>query len=180
MDAQEDRQFAAGSYVVSAEAPHATIMAVTGTGSSEDPLIVHQIVHDGGASTLTVRFYDPRFLRPATATEGNFLKLAMTLVIRNASGRAWVGFDVELQQESRLPSVYEDGLSFDQMRVLRRREIGSDSFVEAVRALEPYDEIRFLDGFVDPGQSARFDINIIDVTPNGVFHLKQIPRLPAS
>ena len=137
--AQEHTQavFPAGVYRVSSPPGTAIIHSVSGLGTAEAPLVVTQHLTGIAPATLIVRFDDPRFARPATAYEGNFLNIAMTLVTVNRTGRAWVGFDFELQQLPAVPSVYEDGLSFDQMRVMRSRPIGSDRFAEAVRDLEP-------------------------------------------
>ena len=71
-------------------------------------------------------------------------------------------------------------MSFDQLNVFQKRPFVSNRFREMIRDLEPYDQVRFSDGAVDPGDAARFDINIIDLTPVDTFYLQSWPRIPAS
>ena len=97
-------------------------------------------------------------------------------MVQNRSGRVWAGYDLELQEELDKPSVYGDGLSFDQIGK-EEESVASDSFSTNRRRFEPYDRISFERGHVNPDGSARFTVRITDPTPVAEFFLLQDPRL---
>jgi hypothetical protein len=72
------------------------------------------------------------------------------------------------------PSVYADGLSFDQPQTLPR-QARADRFLQTAREDEPFDRIRFDGGQVDPGQYLRLDFDLVDVNGTAVFYLVQRP-----
>ena len=59
-------------------------------------------------------------------------------------------------------------------------DVSSDSFQNNNRQFEPYDRIRFENGWVDPDATARFQLTITDPTPIDEFYLVQNPSLLAA
>jgi hypothetical protein len=104
------------------------------------------------------------------------VQLAMIKVVLNSTPRRWAGFDTELQEKQGVPSSYGDGLSFDQVRRFKK-SLRSDRFLSSQNIDEPYDRIRFTQGYVPPGQSVRFDFYIIDPTPIDEFYILQAGRI---
>lgn len=98
----------------------------------------------------------------------------------NASGQAWIEFEFELQEHLGQPSVFSDGLSFDQRKTDDKANISSSSFARFSRDFEPFDRLRYLDGHVDPLETAGFSFFITDFTPKLTFFLVQDPRIPYS
>ena len=174
----DDGQWRAGAYAFSDELGGFRILSATGRGTKAEPIVLVQELSSASPVTLTIRAVGP--LQPFAHDEGvanGFLR--MVVVIVNGSGLAWTQFEFELQESLGRPSVYGDGLSFDQ----RRRDgdsIASDAFGRFDRAFEPYDRLLFEDGFLDPGKRARFEFLISDFTPIAAFYLVQDPRIPAS
>lgn len=151
------------------------LIDVTGRGSRDDPFILTETMEDIGPGVLVIRWMSASLARPwAKGTLGVSLYLDIRLL--NASGRSWSGFELELQEIRHQPSVYGDGLSFDQGRRVPEG-IGSDRFARFERMLEPHDRIQFLAGGVDHGTEVRFTANITDPTPALVFYLVQEPKL---
>ncbi|MFN3549571.1 MAG: hypothetical protein ACK4U0_18960 [Mesorhizobium sp.] len=174
----DDGQWQAGAYAFSDELGGFSILSASGRGTKADPIVLVQEFHSASPVTLTIRAIGP--IQPFAHEEGvanGFIRMVVVAV--NGSGLVWTQFEFELQETLGQPSVYGDGLSFDQ----RRREggsIDSDAFGRFDRAFEPYDRLRFEDGFVDPGKRARFEFLISDFTPVAEFYLVQDPRIPAS
>lgn len=174
----DDGQWRAGAYAFSDELGGFTILSASGRGTKADPIVLVQQFHSASPVTLTIRAVGP--IQPFAHEEGTangFIRLVVVTV--NGSVLAWTQFEFELQEKLGRPSIYGDGLSFDQ----RRRDgdsIASDAFGRFDRAFEPYDRLRFEDGFVDPGRQARFEFLISDFTPIAEFYLVQDPRIPAS
>ena len=174
----DDGQWRAGAYAFSDELGGFRILSASGRGTKADPIVLVQEFHSASPVTLTIRAIGP--IQPFAHEEGaanGFIRMVVVAV--NGSGLAWSQFEFELQEKLGQPSVYGDGLSFDQ----RRRDgdsISSDAFGRFDRAFEPYDRLRFEDGFVDPGKRARFEFLISDFTPVAEFYLVQDPRIPAS
>ena len=86
-------------------------------------------------------------------------------------------FEFELQEILHQPSVFGDGLSFDQ-RSADQGEIVSSRFAKFKRDFEPYDRLLFREGRVDPGQTVGFSFLLTDYTPRLQFYLVQDPRIP--
>ena len=72
------------------------------------------------------------------------------------------------------PSVYTDGLSFDQPQTFQRIA-KADRFRQTVQEDEPFDRIRFDRGQVDPSEYLRLDFDILDANGTAVFYLVQRP-----
>jgi hypothetical protein len=158
----------AGSFRFSDELGGFEILSVTGTGSQSDPVVVTERFTNPEPGTLVIR------LGPGAASD--FVRLAIIIVVVNHSRRTWVGFDLELQEELNQPSVYVDGLSFDQMHVFADRVFGSDRFTVFSDLTEPYDRVRFEGGHVDHGERVQMRFFITDVTPKRTFYLLQEPQ----
>ena len=144
-----DRQeWLAGAYSFSDELGGFTITGISGTGSKDDPIVITEELNSSSPVTLVIRADDghARHSRSAATPDGfTYLRI----VVLNNSGQAWVEFEFELQEIKDQPSMFGDGLSFDQ-RSTESENIWSDSFAEFSRDFEPYDRLLFRDGKVDP------------------------------
>ena len=173
-------EWSAAGFVFSDELGGFSITSVTGKGTTEDPIVIAEHLHSIEPALLVVRRQKvdgkPR-KHPGTHNNGDFLRLAVTAVVTNGSGRAWSGFDLELQESRGKPSVYLDGLSFDQMKVFGKRVFRSDQFATFTDLTEPYDRIRFERGFVNPGDTVRLSFFVTDVTPGERFFVLQEPKV---
>ncbi|WP_224404564.1 hypothetical protein [Afifella sp. IM 167] len=165
------RELRAAGYAFSDELGGFRLVGLAGSGTTADPFILHEEIDGVGPVTLVVRRigmeqrYSPR----------GWMALHLRKVVENLSGRIWAGFDMELQERLNVPSIYGDGLSFDQGRLVPE-EVSSDAFSESDRRFEPYDRLRFFGGSVDPGRNVRFAFHITDPTPTGIFYLVQDPQ----
>ena len=173
-------EWSAAGFVFSDELGGFEITSVTGEGTAEDPIVIAERLHSIEPALLVVRRAeegDRTGRHPGAHNNGDFLRLAVTAIITNGSGRAWSGFDLELQESRGKPSVYLDGLSFDQMNVFGTRVFQSDQFATFTDLTEPYDRIRFERGFVNPGATVRLSFFITDVTPGERFFVLQEPKV---
>jgi hypothetical protein len=153
------------------------IVSVSGSGTVSDPIVIVEEITDIVPAVLIIRGVQLYENQGSDTIEASFTNLAMVKVVTNLSERTWIGFDLELQEEFRRPSPYDDGLSFDQLGVFKDPPVRSDRFAINRRESEPYDRVRFEEGSVNPGQSARLRFYITDPTPAGEFFLLQEPRL---
>ena len=147
------------------------LLAASGSGSRVDPVIVEEEITDAAPAVLTIRR-----LRPERSPAGMPVELNIVKRIHNASQRIWGGFEVELQEVLGEPSDYGDGLSFNQYG-LGPDDADADLFGETRRLYEPFDRIRFEDGYVDPDGTLTIRLTITDPTPTAVFYLVQDPQL---
>jgi len=162
----------AGHYSFSDELGGFQLLSATGTGAPNDPIVLVEEIEEAAPITLVIRRHGPsRFAR----REG-FGTLTIEKVVVNRSERVWAGFEIELQEILKRPSVYTDGLSFNQLAA-KIPDVSSDAFADTNRLFEPYDRIRFESGFVDPDATARFKITITDPTPDLEFYVVQDPKL---
>jgi hypothetical protein len=166
------RQWQAGQYSFSDELGGFLIRSVSGTGTRSDPVVLGEELESADPVILTIRARQPT----ANFTEGI---LYLRIVALNDSGHPWVDFMFELQSILDQPSVFGDGLSFDQTHT-PSDFISSDSFARYDRQLEPFDRLRFLGGHVNTHRQASFDFLITDFNPKSVFYLLQDPGIPAS
>ncbi len=176
--ADDARRWIAGAYTFSDELGGFTIDGVGGVGTKADPIVIRETFNSSSAATLVIRTRRP--IRPFDA--GDYYAngiLYMRILTRNGSGQGWVQFELELQEQLREPSIFGDGLSFDQ-RNAGKENIASDAFRQFSRDFEPYDKLLFRDGKVDPGGEAGFSFLITDYTPKNQFYLVQDPRIPSS
>jgi hypothetical protein len=172
------REWLAGSYSFSDELGGFVIKSVSGSGTQKDPYIIEEAFDSSSPVTLVIRARRP--IRPFD--DGTLYAngiLYMRIEVRNGSGQGWVEFEFELQEILHQPSVFSDGLSFDQRRG-KSDMVSSDAFSKYSRDFEPYDKLRFHDGKIDPGDTAGFSFLITDYTPKSVFYLVQDPRIPST
>ena len=169
-------EWRAGGYVFSDELGGFEIRSVSGKGSVDDPVVIVQHFGNIEPSILAIR--------RETAPSGTILpghsgamQLALVSIVINGSGRTWAGFDLELQEQFGKPSVYLDGLSFDQMKLFGGRTFQSDRFELFTDLKEPYDRIRFEKGFVNHGDKVEFSYFVTDVTPTRTFFILQEPKV---
>lgn len=174
----EQKLWLAGPYSFSDELGGFRITTVSGRGTRADPIVVQEELNSATPVTLTIRTTRP--IRPFDPS-GDFVNgiLYMRIEALNNSGQAWIEFEFELQEILGRPSVFGDGLSFDQ-RSKDSKNIASSTFSKFSRDFEPYDRLRFTDGKVDPLESSAFEFLITDYTPRWTFYLVQDPSIPSS
>jgi hypothetical protein len=174
----EPKLWLAGAYSFSDELGGFKIRAISGTGTREDPVVIEEELVSASPVTMVIRTTRP--IRPFDFS-GNYANgfVHLKLVILNASDQAWIEVEFELQEILGQPSLFGDGLSFDQRRT-DSKNIYSDSFAEFSRDFEPYDRLLYRGGKVDPRQSASFGFLISDYTPKRQFYLVQDPRIPST
>lgn len=147
------RGWLAGAYSFSDELGGFRIRSVTGSGTKADPVVIGEELYSASPVTLVIRAAKPVRAFDFSGDYANGF-VHMRLEVLNASERAWVEFEFELQEILDLPSTYGDGLSFDQGRS-DANAISSDSFADFSRDFEPYDRLLFRNGKIDPRQTAR-------------------------
>ncbi len=168
----------AGAYSFSDELGGFQILGVSGTGLRDDPFVITEELNSASPVTMVIRATAPiRTFDQSGKFASGFMHFR--IVAENNSGHPWLEFEFELQEILGQPSVFGDGLSFDQSHT-PSDFISSDSFVRYDRQLEPFDRLRFLDGHVDTRHQATFDFLVTDFNPNSVFYLLQDPGIPAS
>jgi hypothetical protein len=176
--AGEHEPWIAGPYSVSDELGGFTITSVSGTGVRDDPIVITQEFTSSSPVTLFIRAVKPGMASddPHEFANGT---LRVRLETLNNSGQGWTEFEFELQERKGQPSIFSDGLSFDQRRD-DNKNIASDSFASFSRNFEPYDRLRFTEGRIDPLKTGSFEFMITDFTPRSEFYLVQDPRIPLS
>lgn len=167
--------WSAGGYSFSDELGGFRLISVTGSGSLVDPIVIVEELVDIGQIVLVIRGEEKTSADGTMIRPPSFMSIAVTKIVRNLSGQAWAGFDMELREALDTPSPYGDGLSFDQLRTFDL-PLASDSFAAWRRVDEPYDRIRFYGGYVDPGAKVRFKFYVTDPTTTRVFYLLQQPH----
>jgi hypothetical protein len=170
-------EWLAGSYSFSDELGGFVIKSISGTGTQKDPFVIEETFASSSPVTLVIRAKRPIRAFDDSTLYANGI-LYMRILARNGSGQGWLEFEFELQERLHQPSVFSDGLSFDQRS--EGSEVSSDAFSKYSRDFEPYDKLRFRDGKVDPDHSAGFSFLITDYTPKSVFYLVQDPRIPST
>jgi hypothetical protein len=150
----------------------ARLLAASGTGTRDDPIVLVEEISGAGPAVLEIENGRTGHLEVSPAT--GFLRLSVVKIIANRGPWPWSGFDLELMTGPDQPSVYADGLSFDQPQTFRRLA-RADRFVQTAQEDEPFDRIRFDGGRLDPGQYLRLDFDLVDVNGTAVFYLVQRP-----
>jgi hypothetical protein len=148
------------------------LLAASGRGSPADPIVLVEEITGAGPAVLVVENLrnGGELISPAHG----FLSLSVVVVVTNRGPWRWSGFDLELRTTPNDPSVYSDGLSFDQPQTFHRLA-RADRFEQTVQEDEPFDRIRFDGGSVDPAYELRLDFDIIDANGRPVFYLVQRP-----
>lgn len=168
----------AGAYSFSDELGGFTITGVSGLGTRSDPVVLKQEFNSATPVTMVIRAVRPIRGHTSSPRFANGF-IHMRLETLNNSGIAWTEFEFELQEQRGLPSLFGDGLSFDQRKV-ETDTSKSDHFARYSRDFEPFDRLLFTDGHVDPRKTAVFSLFISDFTPKIEFYLVQDPRIPFS
>ena len=111
--ADPQKVWATGAYSFSDELGGFRITGASGIGTREDPLVITEELNSATPVTLTIRAIRPiePFGRAGNVANGI---MYMRIDILNNSALAWVEFQFELQEILDQPSVFGDGLSFDQ------------------------------------------------------------------
>lgn len=148
------------------------LLGVRGRGTPDDPIVLVEEITGPGPATLTIRNHRTDRLNVSPATGVVLLKVVK--LITNRGPWPWAGFEVELRTGPGTPSVYTDGLSFDQPRALGG-VVKADRFRQSVVEDEPFDRLRFDGGMVAPGHHLRLELEIVDVNGHAVFYLVQRP-----
>jgi hypothetical protein len=162
----------AGGLTFSDEPGGARLLGASGTGAPDDPIVLIEEITGPGPAVLEVRNGRTGHLNVSPAI--GFLSLSVVKIIANRGPWRWAGFDLELMTGPDQPSVYTDGLSFDQPRTFQRIA-KADRFRQTVQEDEPFDRIRFDGGQVDPAEYLRLDFDILDANGTAVFYLVQRP-----
>jgi hypothetical protein len=161
-----------GGLTFSDELGGTRLVGASGTGTRDDPIILLEEITGAGPAVLVVRNHRTGHLDISPAL--GFLSVSVVKIIANLGPWAWTGFDLELRRTVDAPSVYTDGLSFDQPQAFARAA-KADRFAQTLQDDEPYDRIRFDGGNVDPHEHLRLDFDIVDVNGGAVFYLVQQP-----
>ena len=164
----------AGGLLFSDEPGGARLLAASGTGSRDDPIVLVEEIVGPGPAVLEIQNGRTGHLDVSPAV--GFLTLSVVKIIVYRGPGRWAGFDLELMTGPDQPSVYADGLSFDQPQTLQRIA-RADRFLQTVQEDEPFDRIRFDGGQVDPAEYLRLDFDIVDVNGTAVFYLVQRPLI---
>jgi hypothetical protein len=152
------------------------LLSVSGEGTIANPIVLVEEITGPGPATLLVRNHRAGVGADfGMATEGDrYLGLALVKIVTNRGKWRWSGFEMELREEAHQPSVYTDGLSFDQIGTIKR-PLHADRFNQVKKANEPYDRLVFDRGRVDPDEVVTFAFNIVDLSPRALFFLVQEP-----
>ena len=150
----------------------ARLLAASGRGTRADPIVLVEEITGAGPAVLVVENF--RNGGELISPSRGFLSLSVIVEITNRGPWRWSGFDLELRTTPDDPSIYSDGLSFDQPQTFQRLA-RADRFEQTVQEDEPFDRIRFDGGNVDPSQYLRLDFDILDANGRPVFYLVQRP-----
>jgi len=161
-----------GGLTFSDELGGTRLVGASGTGTRDDPIILLEEISGAGPAVLVVRNDRTGHLNVSPAL--GFLSLSVVKIVANLGPWAWAGFDLELRRSLDQPSVYTDGLSFDQPQTFAR-VAKADRFAQTLQDDEPFDRIRFDGGTVDPHEYLRLDFDIVDVNGAAEFYLVQRP-----
>jgi len=167
----------AGLFSFSDELGGFSIIDVRGKGTYDNPVVITQDIQTVAKSILTIR---PLPVEPGSFSfNSSWTTLHLRLRTMNSSPASWIGYRIELQEELGKPSIYGDGLSFNQL-TRDESSILSDRFARYEVEHEPGDSLVFNDGWVDQKDAVMFSVFLLDLTPSPVFYIEQIPFLPAS
>jgi len=166
----------AGPYIFSDESGGLRLIAVSGTGTAGDPIVLVEEFLDIAPGTISIRRVPARNSPDHARAAGFPPHLNIEIRAANLSARPWIGFELELEEVRGQPSTYRDGLSFDQISKETAR-LSSDRFARGTRTFEPGDRVLFWGGAVDADQIVRFLLLITDTSPVGTFYLVQRPQL---
>jgi hypothetical protein len=149
------------------------ITGVSGSGTQADPFVVHEEINTISSDViLLIRDIDPGVAN-RVGTHHAFA-FVLTKVVTNKTPRAWTSFALELREVLETYSPYGDGLSFGQASTAGRPYV-SREFTISTETEEPYDQLEFTGGRIEPGASATMTFVISDASPEKYFYLLQQP-----
>ena len=161
----------AGGLIFSDELGGFRLISASGSGSASDPIVLVEEITGMGPAVLTIRRSGAVDAQPPS--RGVLLRSLIKVVVNRSAWR-WSGFDLELRNAKGEASVYSDGLSFDQIRIVTE-PLYSDLFARAHSEDEPFDRLRFDEGRVKPDQEVRLAFNLTDINTRPIFYLAQQP-----
>ena len=161
----------AGGLTFSDELGGFRLISATGSGSPSDPIVLVEEISGMGPAVLTIRQGDVDGVK--TPSQSVLLRSLVKIVVNKSAWR-WSGFDLELRGTAGQASVFSDGLSFDQIRMVKE-PLKSDLFAAIRTEDEPFDRLRFDQGRVKPEQKVRLAFNLADINPRPIFFLAQQP-----
>lgn len=154
------------------------LLAVTGSGTIEDPItVVEEVSGDNRNVILTIRGLSRDFGN-RVGTQ-HLTAFAMKKIVINRSGNVWRNYQMELREVTTRRSPYTDGLSFGQNATFAE-VYAQSNFPHVQRFDEPEDSLGFSGSEVPPGGEATFQFIISDMSPVSQFFLVQIPLQPLS
>ena len=151
------------------------LLSAGGTGTLEDPLVIHEEITASGDAIIRIRIDSPDFGSRLGTTHA--IGFALRKEVTNLTAHAWDFFALELELEIGKGSDYYDGLSFAQSTTVAR-PFRSDRFAKVEDVSEPRDMIRFDDGLVEVGDTVSFLVAITHTVPLPEFFLVQNIRSP--
>lgn len=169
--------FALPGITFAAASENFRLLAVTGSGTVDDPFVVVEEVLEDGDAVLHVNVHDSRF--GSRLNTFHAVGFALTKVVINRTDFVWDFFNMELERNVGQSSDYFDGLSFGQ-ETKANRPFTSDHFQTVEDIVEPNDVIRFSDGFVGPGEVVQFHVAITHTVSTPRFYLVQHARRPVA
>jgi hypothetical protein len=162
----------AGGLTFSDELGGFNILAVSGSGSLDDPFVVVEEITGPQEAILVISGFSARFgNRVGTHHLAGF---ALTKIVTNRTGDVWNIFEMELRETFAHRSPYSDGLSFGQSATVGR-PFTSSGFALSREVDEPYDSVVFSEGAVPPGETVSFNLIVTDTSPVSPFLLLQQP-----
>jgi len=149
------------------------ITGVSGSGTKSDPFVVRENIDTVSTDVvLVIKDIDPN-IGNLVGTHHAFA-FVLTKVVTNKTPRAWTRFAFELREVLETYSPYGDGLSFGQASTAGRPYV-SREFTTSNETEEPYDQLEFTGGRIEPGASATMTFVISDASPEAIFYLLQQP-----
>ena len=149
------------------------ITGVSGSGTQADPFVVRENITSVSTDVvLVIKDIDPS-IGNLVGTHHAFA-FVLNKVVTNKTPRAWTRFALELREMIGTYSPYGDGLSFGQASTAGRPYV-SPQFLTSNETEEPYDQLEFTGGRIEPGASASMTFVISDASPEAIFYLLQQP-----
>ena len=149
------------------------ITGVSGAGTPADPFVVRENITSVSTDViLVIKDIDPS-IGNLVGTHHAFA-LCLNKVVTNKTPRAWTRFALELREMVETYSPYGDGLSFGQASTAGRPYV-SPQFLTSNETEEPYDQLEFTGGRIEPGATVSMTFVISDASPEAIFYLLQQP-----
>jgi len=148
------------------------ITGASGSGTIQDPFVLHEEITSAEDAVLVIKDIDTNFGN-RVGTHHAFA-FVLTKVVTNRTPRAWTRFALEVREVLGSYSPYGDGLSFGQASTVGR-PYTSNGFTTNTEIEEPYDSLEYSNGRIEPGSSVSMTFVISDASPEKMFFLLQQP-----